>query len=123
LTISIWSMRPDGSDRRRLTEAPTGSHLQPRWSPDGRRVVFTNDRDGDEELYVINADGSGMKAITDNGLNDWDPGWSPDGRKLVFARTVGNRQPEIFIANADGSGERRLTNWRRYDSEPDWTRR
>ena len=84
--INIWSMRPDGSDRRRLTEAPTESHLHPRWSPDGRRIVFTNNRNGDEELYVMNADGSGMKAITDNGLNDWDPGWSPDGRKLVFAR-------------------------------------
>jgi TolB protein len=121
--INIWSMRADGSDRRRLTDAPTETHRHPRWSPDGRQIVFTNDRNGDEELYVMNADGSGMRPVTDNGLNDWDPAWSPDGRKLAFARTVGNRQPEIFIANADGSGERRLTHWRRYDSEPDWAQR
>jgi Tol biopolymer transport system component len=120
--LSIWSMRADGSDRRRITEGLTETHRHPRWSPDSRRIAFTNDREGDEELWLMNADGSGMTPLTNNTITDFEPGWSPDGRKLVFARTVANKQPEIFIANADGSGERRLTHWRRIDSEPDWAR-
>ena len=120
--ISIWSMRADGSDRRRVTEGLTETHRHPRWSPDSRRILFTNDREGDEELWVMNADGSGMTPLTKNGIADFFPAWSPDGRKIVFARTVGNKQPEIFIANPDGSGERRLTHWRRIDNAPDWAR-
>ncbi len=56
----------------------------PAWSPDGRRIAFESDRDGNDEIYVMNADGSGVTRLTDNDAIDRSPAWSPDGRRIAF---------------------------------------
>ncbi len=87
-------------------------------------IAFESMRDGDVEIYVMNADGSGQTRLTNNPAVDRDPAWSPDGRQIVFASTrddslVGN--VEIYVMNADGSGQTRLTNNPAGDLVPAWS--
>ena len=51
--------------------------LAPAWSPDGRQIAFYSERDGNWEIYLMNADGSGLTRLTDNPANDWFPSWAP----------------------------------------------
>ena len=79
-------MAVDGSDRRRLTEAE-GSSYMPAWSPDGRSIAFTTNRDGDLEVYAMDADGAHPRNLTRSpGLEDgWiGPAWSPDGSSILY---------------------------------------
>jgi len=80
------------------------------------QIVFTSDRDGDFELFVMNADGSNPRQLTDNTLPDREPVISPGGTRIAFRRLVSS-QSEIFIINADGSGEQRLID----GSGPQWS--
>ncbi len=56
-------MNADGSGQRRLTRTRHGES-DPRWSPDGRKIVFMRDRDGDHGVYLMNADGTGQRRLT-----------------------------------------------------------
>src|SRR5437867_2127924 len=67
----------------RLTNNPGNDRL-PSCSPDGTRIAFTSNRDGKDEIYVIQADGSNVKRLTFNSSDDWGAVWSPDGSKLAF---------------------------------------
>lgn len=58
----LWTIRPDGSGARRLTRGPANDR-DPAWSPDGRRLVFVSNRAGVDALYVMNADGSGLRRV------------------------------------------------------------
>lgn len=71
-------------------------------------IAFASDLDGDFEIWLVNADGSNLRQLTDNNAMDLSPAWSPDGSRLVF---VSNRDgnDEIYTMNADGSDVRRLT--------------
>jgi Tol biopolymer transport system component len=75
------------------------------------KIAFQSDRDGNWEIYVMNADGSGQTRLTFNAAADTEPAWSPDGSKIAFVSTrdsaVGSS--DIYVMNADGSGQTRLT--------------
>ncbi len=75
------------------------------------RIAFVSDRDGDEEIYVMNADGSGVEQLTFNDSDDRYPAWSPDGSRIVFASERENDADmyDIYVMNADGSGVEQLT--------------
>ena len=92
----------------------------PTWSPDGRRIAFGSDRDGNREIYVMNADGSGVTRLTDNDAIDSGPAWSPDGRRIAFSSTRDGRF-EVYVMNADGSGVTRLTDNDAFDWHPAWS--
>ena len=81
----------------------------PDWSPDGQRIVFASDRDGDFEIYTMKADGSDVVRLSDNGAFDGRPVWSPDGQRIAFVsdRDYPNRQ-EVYVMRADGSDVDRL---------------
>jgi len=78
------------------------------FSPDGSRIVFESDRSGSQQLYVMNADGTGQRRITFGGGWYASPAWSPDGKWIAFTRR-GSDGRRIGIMSADGSGERVLT--------------
>ena len=97
-----------------------GDVQTPAWSPDGRKLAFVSRRDGNSEIYVMNADGSGQENLTRQPASDSHPSWSPDGRKIVFvSRRDGNS--EIYVMNADGSGLRNVTRTPSNDLDPAWS--
>ena len=72
----------DGSGIRRLTRH-RAQDVRPRFSPDGRRVVFVSNRDGNREINVMDADGSNEKRVTEHPERDDYPAWHPDGKRIV----------------------------------------
>ena len=74
----------------------------PIYSPNGLKIAFISTHDGDPEIFVMNADGTGLKKLTDNTDVDAAPSWSPDGGKIVFTSDRGGSF-ELYRMNADGS--------------------
>lgn len=104
-TDGIYVANPDGTNSIRIAD----NAYSPRWSPDGTQIVFSSNRDGNAEIYVMNADGTDQRRLTSNDAADYPLDWSPDGAKLSFAsERDGHRQ--IYVMNADGSGQFNLTN-------------
>ena len=93
----------------------------PAWSRDGRTIVFVSWRDGNGEVYAMDADGSGPRNLTQNPAKDVRPAWSPEGRRIAFvSRRDGNS--EVYVMKADGSGKRNLTRDRASDDDyPTWS--
>ena len=84
------------------------------------RIAFMSDRDGDHEIYIMNADGSGVLQLTDNDSGDWAPSWSPDGRRIAFYSDR-DGDWEIYVMNADGTGVVRLTDNDSADIRQRWS--
>ena len=85
------------------------------------KIVFVSDRDGNNEIYTMNADGSDQKRLTFNGAQDVQPCWSPDGQMIAWAS---NRTGDwdIWTMNADGTDQTNLTaNKDRQDTNPMWS--
>ena len=94
----------DGDGNRQLVSDNVHGELA--WSPDGTRLVFTDDAD---QLNVVKADGSGLRVLPHAGYAaDYGPSWSPDGTKIVFARWREGGRVAIELVNADLSGLSRL---------------
>ena len=94
--------------------------MNPAWSPNGDRIAFETYRDGDTDIYVMNADGSNQERLTHHLGEDASPIWSPDGSQIVFySKRDGNA--EIYVMNADGSSQKPLTNNPADDSYPVWS--
>ena len=91
----------------------------PAWSPDGAQLAFTSNRDGQPELYAINADGSGLRRLTNHPGIDTSPTWSPQGHQLAF---VSDRtgSPQVYVVGADGTGLRRIT-FESHCDRPTWS--
>jgi Tol biopolymer transport system component/serine/threonine protein kinase len=78
------------------------------WSPDGKWIAFTSDRDGNWEIYKMRPDGTEVTRLTSSPSQDGWPSWTPDGQRIVFdSDRAGTSQ--IFIMDADGSNVRKLT--------------
>ena len=77
-------IKVDTPDHSVITLTDSGADKSPRLSPDGRLIVFESERDGNWEIYVMNADGSDQTRLTENEAEDADPIWSPDGRRIAF---------------------------------------
>jgi Tol biopolymer transport system component len=84
------------------------------------KIVFSSNRDGNEEIYTMNPDGSNVTRLTNNSANDQYPSWSADGTKIVFdSNRDGNF--EIYVMDADGSNQTRLTSNSSLDAIPSWS--
>jgi Tol biopolymer transport system component len=90
------------------TNAPTG------------RIAFSMGSPTHEDIYAVNADGSGLVRLTDDPAADFDPSWSPDGRRIAY-RHEDEQSGQIYVMNADGSQQRNLTRRRGLDYSPAWS--
>jgi len=83
--FEIFVMEPETTaPERRLTFRPRYD-IYPAFSPDGRRIAFVSSTDGNSEIYLMNADGSGLVRLTRDLAEDSQPAWSPDGSKIIFS--------------------------------------
>jgi Tol biopolymer transport system component len=93
----------------------------PKWSPDGKKILFFSDRYGDDyELFVLDYDSGDLSQLTDNDTHDAFASWSPDGLEIVFA-SQRDGDWEIFLANADGTNVRQITHNEVDDHTPVWS--
>ena len=92
----------------------------PSWSPDGQRLAFASDRDGDWEIFVLHLETGDLRQVTDNEGFDGYPDWSPDGGRIAFTSNQAG-QRDIFVMNADGSAPVPLTNSPPWADEPRWS--
>jgi Tol biopolymer transport system component len=123
--IEIYTMDPQGTSLERITHDDCSvdcsgvevTDTYPRWSPDGDRFALVNYPDRNGDIFVMNADGTGKRRLTNDGADDLGPRWSPDGSKIAFFRGG-----EIYVMNSDGTGEANLTdNFSRQAIYPDWS--
>jgi Tol biopolymer transport system component len=89
----------------------------PAFSPDGTKIAFTR-LDGKDDIWVMNADGTGQSNLTNNAATDTYANFSPDGTKIVFSSDRGSTKSEIWMMDTDGSNPVRLTNNDVIDESP-----
>ncbi len=108
-------------DLTRAITSFTGSAYHPAWAPNGDTIAFVATEAGNDEVYTIAVDGTGLQRLTWNTW-EWDkhPSWSPDGRQIVFYSNRYSGRMQIWIMNADGSGQQNLSNNQYNDWDPVW---
>lgn len=118
----LFLAAPDGSNPRDVTPAGLLDVHGAVWSPDGRRIALSALPDGGTapELYVVGADGTGLRRLTRNQLADRMPAWSPDGRSIAFASSRDGLQA-IYSMRADGSRQRKLSDQNANCETPAWS--
>jgi len=102
----IWG---DGSHLKDLSQHPAGGYGglrgfddAPRFSPDGNSVAFLSNRAGGQEIFVMNADGTNKRNVTNDPDLDLEFDWSPDGQQIAFAH-LGGATYRVMVVNVDGS--------------------
>ncbi len=115
---SIYVMSSDGSDRVQLATSQSGFLSPPTWSPDGSRIAFVSDRDGNQDIWVMDSDGQNLANLTHEAAKDYSPAWSPDGQWIAFASVRDVPYWELYLMRPDGSDVQRLTWW---EDASDWS--
>ncbi len=109
----LFSITPDGITINQLTDANNSSY-SPAWSPDGKRIVFASDRNGDGDIFVMDAGGQNYTLITSdssstsNGAEDRIPSFNPVGQMLVFTSNRGGDKQQLYISDLKGNNIARL---------------
>ncbi|HYX30770.1 MAG TPA: PKD domain-containing protein, partial [Pyrinomonadaceae bacterium] len=122
--MQIYVMNSDGTGQTRLT-IDGSNNENPRWSPDGTKILFQSDRDnqgsGSYDIYVMNANGSGQTRLTTDANDDSAASWSPDGTKIVFQSLRNGVNYQVYTMNANGSGQTNISNNGANETQPSWS--
>ena len=94
-----------------------GSNTAPAWSPDGRRLAVVLSKEGGSQIFMVNADGSGLQRLTTNSGINTEPFFSPDGQALYFTSDRGG-SPQIYRASVSGRGAQRKSFDGKYNVSP-----
>jgi Tol biopolymer transport system component len=118
----LFVASPSGSSARDVTPAGIVDVQGAAWSPDGRRIALSAiaENDHDPEIFIVDADGSGLRRVTNNHLSDRQPTWSPDGGRLAFA-SARTGLFQIYSMRADGTRQRRLSHQADDCETPAWS--
>jgi hypothetical protein len=121
-SLQLWTIDFASGARSQLTHMNNIAY-DPVWSPTGNTIAFVSPEPGNDEIFIINADGSNLTQLT---FNEWEwdkhPSWSPDGSQLVFMSNRDSQRQQIWIMNADGSNPRNLSNNKFNDWDPVWVK-
>jgi Tol biopolymer transport system component len=133
----LWTLRTDRRGLRRVTRSLLTAELEPEWSPDGRKIVYSRSDDCRADPYAlcrriwtVNGDGSGERRLTPlrlpgqlagRAFDFSQPTWSPDGRHVAYVQSIESTSTSnLYVIDADGSGRRRLTRLPNADG-PAWS--
>jgi eukaryotic-like serine/threonine-protein kinase len=96
--LTLWRSKVDGSDKLQLSFPPLEATL-PRWSPDGKQIVFYAFQSGQHPVsYLVSADGGTPEELMPNEkITQWDPTWSPDGGSILFSGSPGTNPAGVNI--------------------------
>ncbi len=119
----------DGKVRTRITDFKDKYAQYPAWSPDGKRIAFSlasqidvlGDADpGDNDIYIMNADGTGLTALTNDRALNISPSWSPDGKQIAYTSHK-DGLPHIVVMNANGSDKHIIVDHQVGELRPSWS--
>lgn len=121
--IHVYVRNLESGKTTQLTHNKSTIDEFPDWSPDGKSIAFASaplkgNEDGQYDIYVVNADGSNLTRLTENG--GFSPSWSPDGQKIAFSRREGDEDHftyYIYIMNPDGTNQTKFIE----GLQPDWS--
>jgi Tol biopolymer transport system component/predicted Ser/Thr protein kinase len=121
---NLWRLDVHTGERKSVISSVSpvwGQNIHPQYSPDGHKIAFDSDRNGDREVWICDADGSNCQQLTKfGGPIGGTPRWSPDNRWIALdSRASGN--PEVYVMAADGGAPRRLTNTPHNNMIPSWS--
>lgn len=120
-TMNIYTMKADGSDIRQVTHTNYCYNGGCFFSPDGKKILFRADREKPHylQIYVVNADGTNERQLTNNGAVNWAPYWHPKGQIIAFTTSLhGHKHYEVYALNIETGIHYRLTHNPSFDGLP-----
>ena len=129
----IYMIDANGKNKKRLTNTK-GKVKGFEWSPNGSKIVFTlsewdrcsggcHEKDGNADIYIIDADGRNQEQLTKTPIRDLDASWSPDGDKIIFVsgNNLANINYKIYIMDTDGKNQKKLSTNKEDNFMPVWS--
>ena len=127
----IFVVPLDGTGRRKLLNETIRQGREPiggdrfwgggSWNRERELILFTSlDGRGDEKVFQVNIDGTGLKQLINDESRQWNPQWSPDGNSFVYVSQDNRSINQLYMANADGTGKTQITGDDSKKSELNW---
>lgn len=124
----IFVANTDGTNQKQLTSSyssriwpgwPPDGNCDPKWSPDGKKIVYVSWEDNDPEIHIMNSCGSNKTKLTDTNKRDEHPEITDDGRFILFTSNRNlEMDAEIYVMNINGKNQKALSNYRGADIYP-----
>jgi len=118
--IGVFIADADGTNEHPLTNNPDIDY-DAVWSPDGKSIVFTSERNGSADLYRVQPDGSGLERLTDSPAYDDQAAFAPDGKHLVFVSSRGDGTADLYTLDLASKAVKQLTSGPAGDFRPSWS--
>jgi hypothetical protein len=108
-TVGIYQIRSTVADTLRPVLADSFANIQPALSPDRTRIAFSSNRQGSYDLFLMDADGTGLRRLTTDPGTEGEPVWTPDGSRLIYTARPKGGSPQLYVLRPDGKPPQALT--------------